>query len=967
MATSYASLSRLARSKSGADILVDKMRLEQVQQDERQAVHFLNNYLNLSLKDGQLHKALNDGVILCNLVNKIKPGTIKHVGQKDLSFIKMDNITRFLQGARQLGVSDTQLFETIDLFEGKDMVAVIHTILSLAQICVKQNLMDSDTLIQSETNERKTDDEKEGNGNNDSESKRGILQPSEVDEDKETNTVTNENEISLHNGNEDGTSHDEDSTHFSEPIPPSLDVDPETSTSYGEEDEGSDGYRQETTTPYRDVRDIFVGIDTNFSPTPSISTLHRDSSRMSTFSPLQRPPKSPLRTCSKTNSFYHTSSSLKSRRSHLDDVRQKRLSSPSVTTGKKSGYPCSGATMSRSNSSSSCSSVLSSASSSSSPQTPRTPTSLSSKTGLKMDPAQVVRQSSTHSHHSRRAERRRQSVTFPPQKKHGHEHGDPLPASGSASVGRKLERHLAEAIQQDDKSRERLLLRSKDGSNSAQYQLGNCIGKGQFGSVYRALDLATGEIVAVKRVKLEDGELDKEIMKEVSLLKNLSHQNVIQYLGFIRSKHHMNIVLEYAENGSLMSTLKAFGAFPEKLVASFAIKILSGLEYLHVNQVVHCDLKAANILTTKTGDVKLTDFGVSLNLKIKGADAGTVSGTPNWMAPEVIELNGASPKSDIWSLGCTLVELATGKPPYGDLIAMSAMFRIVEDDYPPLPNNVSAEMHSFLLCCFQKNPDERPSASQLKKHIWIQKNQQAKKVDSYSRNLSNHLHSASSSHVHLPMSSTQFLSSATSPSSSHHRHHKRHSSTEYDRQSVPYPSMHRRSYVLPEENVSFHRPISGLAEEEDYITHRFIHTSFGKTVECKVCGELTKLEIIFCEVCALICHEECKKAAFSCPPKVNDQQPSYDWVFSAKIYNRSQNRKGTQENFLRTCEIPTNRTSHIMMPSESQVEDIRKYSQALGLTPQEELALSQNPALLSHTLALQQSMKAQRTSAQYRG
>lgn len=79
-----------------------------------------------------------------------------------------------------------------------------------------------------------------------------------------------------------------------------------------------------------------------------------------------------------------------------------------------------------------------------------------------------------------------------------------------------------------------------------------------------------------------------------------------------------------------MSTLKAFGAFPEKLVASFCIKILRGLEYLHDNEVVHCDLKAANILTTKTGDVKLTDFGVSLNLKIKAVDADSISGTPNW-------------------------------------------------------------------------------------------------------------------------------------------------------------------------------------------------------------------------------------------------------------------------------------------------------------------------------------------------
>ncbi|OAD72842.1 hypothetical protein PHYBLDRAFT_100991, partial [Phycomyces blakesleeanus NRRL 1555(-)] len=252
---------------------------------------------------------------------------------------------------------------------------------------------------------------------------------------------------------------------------------------------------------------------------------------------------------------------------------------------------------------------------------------------------------------------------------------------------------------------------------------GNCIGKGQFGSVYRGLDLTTGEIVAVKRVKIVNGELDQEeIMAKVSLLKALSHTNVIQYIGFIKTQNHMNIILEYAENGSLMSTLKAFGAFPEKLVASFSIKLLNGLEYLHANEVVHCDLKAANILTTKTGDVKLTDFGISLNLKIKCADAGAVSGTPNWMAPEVIELKGASTKSDIWSLGCTIVELATGKPPYANLISMSAMFRIVEDDYPPIPKNISEEMHSFLLCCFQKNPDHRPTATELKEHIWIRNN-----------------------------------------------------------------------------------------------------------------------------------------------------------------------------------------------------------------------------------------------------
>jgi serine/threonine protein kinase len=100
------------------------------------------------------------------------------------------------------------------------------------------------------------------------------------------------------------------------------------------------------------------------------------------------------------------------------------------------------------------------------------------------------------------------------------------------------------------------------------------------------------------------------------------------------------------------------------------VKILEGLYYLHHCQVVHCDLKAANILTTKNGNIKLSDFGVSLNLRAMEREKD-VAGTPNWMAPEVIELKGASTKSDIWSLGCTVIELFTGRPPYAEMNHMA--------------------------------------------------------------------------------------------------------------------------------------------------------------------------------------------------------------------------------------------------------------------------------------------------------
>jgi serine/threonine protein kinase len=170
------------------------------------------------------------------------------------------------------------------------------------------------------------------------------------------------------------------------------------------------------------------------------------------------------------------------------------------------------------------------------------------------------------------------------------------------------------------------------------------------------------------------------------------------------------------------------------------VKILEGLHYLHHSDVVHCDLKAANILTTKNGNVKLADFGVSLNLRAMERDMKDVAGTPNWMAPEVIELKGPSPKSDIWSLGCTVIELLTGRPPYADnsnsMSGMSSrrpfflfftgmfsvMFNIVEDKSPPIPEGCSNTLQDFLKQCFHKNPAKRPTAEKLFEHPWLKQN-----------------------------------------------------------------------------------------------------------------------------------------------------------------------------------------------------------------------------------------------------
>ncbi|KAK9453793.1 kinase-like domain-containing protein [Dipodascopsis uninucleata] len=251
------------------------------------------------------------------------------------------------------------------------------------------------------------------------------------------------------------------------------------------------------------------------------------------------------------------------------------------------------------------------------------------------------------------------------------------------------------------------------------YTLGDCLGKGAFGAVYRALNWQTGETVAAKQISLDNlskAEI-KKIMLEIDLLRNLDHPNIVRYHGFVKTDSSLYIILEYCENGSLTAISKNFGQFPEHLVAIYIAQVLQGLIYLHDQGVIHRDIKGANILTTKEGVVKLADFGVAT----RAPEDSQVVGTPNWMAPEIILLNGATSSSDIWSVGCTIIELITGKPPYHDLEQMQALYRIVNDEFPPFPDSISTELRDFLVKCFNKDPLERNSATDLLRHAWIQK------------------------------------------------------------------------------------------------------------------------------------------------------------------------------------------------------------------------------------------------------
>lgn len=194
------------------------------------------------------------------------------------------------------------------------------------------------------------------------------------------------------------------------------------------------------------------------------------------------------------------------------------------------------------------------------------------------------------------------------------------------------------------------------------------------------------------------------------------HPNIVKYKGFVKTREFLNIILEYCENGSLQHICKRFGKFPENLVGVYISQVLEGLVYLHDQGVIHRDIKGANILTNKDGSVKLADFGVA---SANGVNDGAVVGSPYWMAPEVIEQFGATTASDIWSVGCVVIELLDGQPPYHQLKPMQALFRIVQDDCPPIPDGASPIVKDFLMHCFQKDSNLRISAKKLLRHPWM--------------------------------------------------------------------------------------------------------------------------------------------------------------------------------------------------------------------------------------------------------
>jgi serine/threonine protein kinase len=263
------------------------------------------------------------------------------------------------------------------------------------------------------------------------------------------------------------------------------------------------------------------------------------------------------------------------------------------------------------------------------------------------------------------------------------------------------------------------------------WKRGQVLGNGAWGTVYEALNIQSGALMAVKQVpiKLDDAAKQSQaqtLEREIAMMTVLSHPNIVKIIGSEIKDDKINILMEYVPGKSLSTQLKQFGPFSEEHARKYARQLVEALAYCHNAGVVHRDIKGANVLVTLSGNPKLADFGSAKRLadvEKNESLSQDFNYTTEWTAPEVFSKGEFNSKVDIWSLGCVVIEMTTAQTPWAEHKFNNrehAMFFIGSNDaVPAIPPKLSPEGQDFVLRCLQRNPEVRASAKELLEHPWI--------------------------------------------------------------------------------------------------------------------------------------------------------------------------------------------------------------------------------------------------------